>query len=238
MIYRFDAEGNGAVVAEARRDDLEPLLGNHYPASDIPNIARRLYLRNRVRVLADVMFAPVPIVPRPAPEGGVEPDVSLATLRSPSPIHVQYLKNMGVSATLVVSLMVDGRLWGLISCHHYAPREVHFEARAVCELLAEAVATRIAALESFFPRIRKAYLIGEAANEFAATLAGRVDHAIVGTLDKAVEAAARDAEASNLPAAAVLLSPACASFDQYRNFEVRGDAFRKLVLALPGLASR
>ena len=149
MIYRFDAEGNGAVVAEARRDDLEPLLGNHYPASDIPNIARRLYLRNRVRVLADVMFAPVPIVPRPAPEGGVEPDVSLATLRSPSPIHVQYLKNMGVRATLVVSLVVDGLLWGLISCHHDTARVADFGARVVYELLAEAIATRIAALESF-----------------------------------------------------------------------------------------
>ena len=149
MIYRFDAEGNGAVVAEARRDDLEPLLGNHYPASDIPHIARRLYLRNRVRVLADVAFVPVPIIPPRAPEGGGELDLSLATLRSPSPIHVQYLKNMGVRATLVVSLVVDGQLWGLISCHHDTPRVADFGARAVYQLLAEAMASRIAALESF-----------------------------------------------------------------------------------------
>ena len=87
----------------------------------------------------------------------------------------------------------------------------------------------------FFPRIRKAYLIGEAADEFAATLGGGVPHEIAGTLDKALAAAARDAEASAAAEPVVLLSPACASFDQYRNFEVRGDAFRDLVRALPGL---
>jgi UDP-N-acetylmuramoylalanine--D-glutamate ligase len=94
----------------------------------------------------------------------------------------------------------------------------------------------IESLRSFFPRIRKAYLIGEAAAEFAATLADAVPHEIAGTLDKAVGAAARDAAASSAAESIVLLSPACASFDQYRNFEVRGDAFRTLVRTLPGLA--
>jgi UDP-N-acetylmuramoylalanine--D-glutamate ligase len=93
----------------------------------------------------------------------------------------------------------------------------------------------IVSLNGFFPRIRKAYLIGEAAAEFAATLEGRVPYIVTGTLDRAVEAAARDAEASGLAEPVVLLSPACASFDQYRNFEVRGDRFRELVQALPGL---
>lgn len=147
MVYRFDEEGHGAVVSEQRRADLEAFLGNRYPATDIPHIARRLYERNRVRVLVDVHFAPVPLVA--AQESGAPLDMSLCILRASSPIHVQYLKNMGVDATLVVSLMVAGRLWGLISCHHYAARTVPFETRAVCELLAEAVATRIAALESF-----------------------------------------------------------------------------------------
>jgi UDP-N-acetylmuramoylalanine--D-glutamate ligase len=91
-------------------------------------------------------------------------------------------------------------------------------------------------LRSFFPRIRKAYLIGEAAEAFAATLGDATPHEIAGTLDKAVALAARDAARSTAPHPVVLLSPACASFDQYRNFEVRGDAFRTLVLALPGLA--
>jgi UDP-N-acetylmuramoylalanine--D-glutamate ligase len=93
----------------------------------------------------------------------------------------------------------------------------------------------IESLRSFFPRIRKAYLIGEAADEFAATLGSAVAHEITGTLDKAVAAASRDADASVAAEPVVLLSPACASFDQYRNFEVRGDAFRELVKALPGL---
>jgi UDP-N-acetylmuramoylalanine--D-glutamate ligase len=93
----------------------------------------------------------------------------------------------------------------------------------------------IESLRGFFPRIRKAYLIGEAAHEFAATLGVAVPHEITGTLDKAVAAAARDAQASNAHEPVVLLSPACASFDQFRNFEVRGDAFRELVRALPGL---
>ena len=96
----------------------------------------------------------------------------------------------------------------------------------------------IESLRGFFPRIRKAYLIGEAAKEFAATLDGAVPHDIAGTLDKALSAASRDAEASGLPEPVVLLSPACASFDQYRNFEVRGDAFRDLVRALPGVAAK
>jgi len=93
----------------------------------------------------------------------------------------------------------------------------------------------IASLASFFPRIRTAYLIGEAATDFAAELQGRVPHVVVGTLERAVERAAADAEASDVAEPVVLLSPACASFDQYRNFEVRGDKFRELVRALPGL---
>jgi UDP-N-acetylmuramoylalanine--D-glutamate ligase len=93
----------------------------------------------------------------------------------------------------------------------------------------------IASLAGFFPRIRKAYLIGEAATDFAAELQGRVPHIIAGTLERAVELAAADAEASDVAEPVVLLSPACASFDQYRNFEIRGDKFRELVRALPGL---
>ncbi|MFL5253870.1 MAG: GAF domain-containing protein [Rhodopila sp.] len=149
MVYRFDPEGHGEVLSEAKEPQLEAYLGNHYPASDIPQIARRLYERNRVRLLADVEFDPVPLKPQLSPVTGSQLDMSLCVLRSSSPIHVQYLKNMGVRATLVVSLLVGGRLWGLISCHHYVPRFVHFELRAITELLAEAVATRIAALESF-----------------------------------------------------------------------------------------
>ena len=93
----------------------------------------------------------------------------------------------------------------------------------------------IASLAEYFPRIRKAYLIGEAAEEFAATLGAGVPHEISQTLEAAVEHAAHDAEASSLADPVVLLSPACASFDQYRNFEIRGTRFRDLVQALPGV---
>ena len=93
----------------------------------------------------------------------------------------------------------------------------------------------LSTLTGFFPRIRKAYLVGEAAAGFATELEGKVPHVVAGTLDRAVALAARDAEAADVAEPVVLLSPACASFDQFRNFEVRGDAFRDLVLALPGL---
>ena len=149
MVYRFDDKGHGEVFSEQREAGLEAFLGNRYPASDIPQIARRLYIQNRIRVLVDVDYTPVPLTPRRSPLTDRELDMSLCFLRSMSPIHIQYLKNMGVNATLVVSLVVGGKLWGLIACHHYAPRFIHYEVRAVCELLAEAIATRIAALESF-----------------------------------------------------------------------------------------
>lgn len=149
MVYRFDDEGHGEVFSECRKPDLEAFLGNRYPASDIPQMARRLYERTRVRVLVDVGYDPVPLQPRLSPLTGRDLDMSLCFLRSMSPIHLQYLKNMGVAATLVVSLVVGGKLWGLVACHHYETRFIHFESRAVCELLAEAIATRIAALESF-----------------------------------------------------------------------------------------
>lgn len=149
MVYRFDEEGHGEIFSERRRPDLEAFLGNRYPASDIPQIARRLYERNRVRLLVDVNYTPVPMQPRLSPLNGRDLDMSLSCLRSMSPIHQKYLQNMGVGATLVCSLMVCNRLWGLVACHHYEPRFMPFDIRAVCEALAEACAIRIAALESF-----------------------------------------------------------------------------------------
>lgn len=149
MVYRFDDEGHGEVFSERRRQDLEAFLGNRYPASDIPQIARKLYERNRVRLLVDVNYTPVPLQPRLSPLNGRDLDMSLSCLRSMSPIHQKYLQNMGVGATLVCSLMVCNRLWGLVACHHYSPRFIPFDMRAVCEALAEACAIRIAALESF-----------------------------------------------------------------------------------------
>ena len=149
MVYKFDPDGHGKIIAEARDPRLESLLGHHYPASDIPQRARELYLRNRVRVLVDVHYEPVPVLPRLLPGSGQELDMSMCYLRSMSPLHLQYLKNMGVTATLVVSLVREGRLWGLIAAHHYAPRNLRYALRAACDLLAEVIATRIAAIENY-----------------------------------------------------------------------------------------
>ena len=147
MVYRFDPEGHGEVVAEARDAAREPFLGLHYPASDIPQRARDLYVRNRVRVLADLDYVASPVVPRHSPVTGADLDMSLCYLRSMSPLHLQYLRNMGVTATLVASLVREGQLWGLIACHHYSPKRAGYDVRAACELVAEVAATRIPVVE-------------------------------------------------------------------------------------------
>lgn len=149
MFYRFDPEGHGEVVAESKQPYLEPYLGLHYPSTDIPPRARELYLRNRVRVLVDVEYEPVPLVPRLFPPTGADLDMSMCGMRSMSPLHLQYLKNMGVTATLVASLVQDNKLWGLVACHHYSAKPLQYALRAACDLIAEVVATRIAVLENF-----------------------------------------------------------------------------------------
>ncbi|RYY96361.1 MAG: GAF domain-containing protein, partial [Comamonadaceae bacterium] len=149
MVYKFDPDGHGKIIAEARDPRLDSLLGHHYPSSDIPQRARELYLRTRLRVLVDVDYEAAPLVPRRLPGAEEELDMSLCHLRSMSPLHLQYLKNMGVSATLVVSLVREGRLWGLIACHHYSPRNLRFAVRATADLLAEVASTRIAAIENY-----------------------------------------------------------------------------------------
>ncbi len=149
MVYKFDPEGHGKVIAEARDPRLESLLGHHYPASDIPQRARELYLRNRVRVLVDVDYQAAALTPRLVPGLDIELDMSMCTLRSMSPLHLQYLRNMGVTATLVVSLVREGRLWGLVACHHYSTYNIRYAMRAAADLIAELVSTRIAAIENY-----------------------------------------------------------------------------------------
>ena len=149
MVYKFDPEGHGKIISEARDPRLESLLGHHYPASDIPQRARELYVRNRVRVLVDANYMASPLLPALLPLTGQDTDMSLCYLRSMSPLHTQYLKNMGVTATLVVSLVREGRLWGLIAAHHYAPRNLRHAVRTASALLAEVISTRIAAIENY-----------------------------------------------------------------------------------------
>ncbi|MEP9347861.1 HWE histidine kinase domain-containing protein [Xanthobacter sp. KR7-225] len=133
MAYRFDADGAGEVVAEARRGGVDSFLGLNYPASDIPAQARALYLRNTFRVIADVGETPALILPRFDP-GGRPLDLSLSFLRAVSPIHIEYLRNMGVAASLSISILVEGRLWGLFACHHYTPRRPTATERTAAEL--------------------------------------------------------------------------------------------------------
>jgi light-regulated signal transduction histidine kinase (bacteriophytochrome) len=146
MVYRFRHDGAGEVIAESRADDLEPYVGLRYPASDIPPQARALYLRNRLRVIPDVDYAPVPILP-PAREDGAPLDLSQHALRSVSPIHIEYLRNMGVAASMSISIIAGGRLWGLIACHHREPRLVPPVIRAAADLFGLFVSMRVAAAE-------------------------------------------------------------------------------------------
>ncbi|WP_425618001.1 ATP-binding protein [Anatilimnocola sp. NA78] len=135
MVYRFDREWNGEVVAEQLRSDLEPFLGLHYPASDIPQQARELYTRNWLRFITDRDYRPSLITPLSGPETKQPLDLSFSVLRSVSPIHLEYLRNMGVCASMSISIIRGGRLWGLIACHHYSPRYVPYDVRKACELL-------------------------------------------------------------------------------------------------------
>lgn len=146
MVYRFDRTGSGEVVAEAARSGIGSFLNLRYPASDIPVQARRLYIRNLFRVIADIGADPVPIVPRLSAEGAPL-DLSLAVSRAVSPIHVEYLKNMGVGASLSISIVVEGRLWGLFACHHYAPRLPALERRGLAELFAQMFAMKLESRE-------------------------------------------------------------------------------------------
>ncbi|RFB89895.1 two-component system sensor histidine kinase/response regulator [Rhizobium leguminosarum bv. trifolii] len=146
MVYRFDESGSGEVVAEAARAGIGSFLGLHYPASDIPVQARALYLRNLFRIIADVDAVPVPILPEPD-EYGQPLDLSMSVLRSVSPIHIEYLKNMGVGASLSISIVVDGKLWGLFACHHYGPRLPSAESRSTAELFGQMFASRLESRE-------------------------------------------------------------------------------------------
>ncbi|GAB4455495.1 MAG: ATP-binding protein [Armatimonadaceae bacterium] len=144
MIYRFDPDGHGQVIAEVAKEGLDSFLGLHYPASDIPQQARRLYVLNTIRLIADVGYTPVPLAA--APGSGDDPlDMSFCSLRSVSPIHIEYLKNMGVEASMSLSIVEDGKLWGLVACHHYAPRRLPYDVRAACEVLAQMISLQIMA---------------------------------------------------------------------------------------------
>lgn len=136
MVYKFDEDGAGEVIAEKRRSHMEPFLGLRYPASDIPKQARALYLRSVLRLIADVDGPASPVLP-PTDVHGAPLDLSLSVTRAVSPIHLEYLRNMGVAASLSVSIIKGGELWGLFACHHETPRHIDFETRTAIELFGQ-----------------------------------------------------------------------------------------------------
>ncbi|RYY73203.1 MAG: GAF domain-containing protein [Gammaproteobacteria bacterium] len=143
MAYIFRHDDSGDIVAEERRADLDPYLGRRYPASDIPAQARRLYTLNTLRVIPDLTYEPVPLV-------GVEDgplDMSFCILRSVSPVHVEYLRNVGIGASMSVSIIVNGHLWGMIACHHMSARQIPYSIRMACDVLAQIIASTVASIQ-------------------------------------------------------------------------------------------
>jgi len=145
MVYRFDGDWNGEVVAEDKADGLNSFFGLRYPASDIPAQARALYRRNWLRLIVDVGYRPALLVPARNPLSGAPLDLSRSMLRSVSPIHLEYLRNMGVRASMSISLLDRDELWGLIACHHYTGAlRPPYEVRVAAELLGQSISLRLA----------------------------------------------------------------------------------------------
>lgn len=148
LVYKFDATFNGAVVAESRADYLSPFLGHHFPASDIPPQARAIYRYNPVRVIADSQESPVPLVPQHNPETGRPLDLSLGILRAVSPIHQQYLQNMGVGSAVSIAIFSDAGLWGLVSCHSQSPKRMPLSVRESAATITQVASQRLFLLDA------------------------------------------------------------------------------------------
>ncbi|MBP2549522.1 light-regulated signal transduction histidine kinase (bacteriophytochrome) [Neorhizobium galegae] len=146
MIYRFEHDGAGKVVSEYKRRDLESFKGQYFPASDIPKQARTLYLKNTIRIISDASGTRVPVLPE-LDDTAAPLDLSFAHLRSVSPIHCEYLRNMGVAASMSISVIIDGELWGLIACHHYAPKSLAMSQRIAAEMFGEFFSLHLSALK-------------------------------------------------------------------------------------------
>lgn len=143
MLYKFDEDGHGEVIAEEKLDDMEPYLGLHYPESDIPQPARKMFLSNWIRVIPNAHAEPVQLYPTDNPITNQPIDLTLSILRSAYSCHIEYLHNMGVGASLTISLMKDEKLWGLIACHHRTPKYVPYELRKACEFLGRVIFAEI-----------------------------------------------------------------------------------------------
>ncbi|QXI24834.1 GAF domain-containing protein [Pseudomonas iranensis] len=148
LIYRFEEEGHGQVIAEASDPSMEVFNGLFFPASDIPEQARELYRTNWLRIIPNADYQPVPLVPKLRPDTQTPLDLSFATLRSVSPIHCQYMKNMGVLSSMSISLLKGDKLWGLISCGNRQPLHVPHELRMACQTIGQVLSLQISAMET------------------------------------------------------------------------------------------
>jgi chemotaxis family two-component system sensor kinase Cph1 len=147
LAYRFDHDWHGVVISESCEQSLPPFLGLHFPASDIPFQARRLYEINPIRLIVDRFHVPTPIVPLAGPESSDPIDLTSVSLRSVSPIHLEYLANLGVVASMSLSLIVNGKLWGLIACHHRTAHPVSPVIRDTALMIAEVASLRLQSAE-------------------------------------------------------------------------------------------
>ncbi|PMB21774.1 sensor histidine kinase [Fischerella thermalis] len=161
MLYKFDDDGHGSVIAEEKLATMESYLGLHYPESDIPRPARKLFASNWIRIIPDTHAEPVEIFPAINPLSQRRPDLTNSILRSPYSCHIEYLHNMGVGASLTISLIKEGKLWGLIACHHQTPKYVSYEMRKACEFLGRVIFSELAdreETEDYDYRMRLTYV--------------------------------------------------------------------------------
>ena len=150
MLYRFDEEGHGSVIAEKHLPHVSPFLGIRFPNTDIPAQARRLFVKNQTRITVDTHAEQNPLYPILHPETGEPLDLTYSVARGVSPVHIEYLQNMGVRATLSIAVVLDGNLWGLIACHHYEPKFIDFRTRKIIRFFSKIVSGHLslqAALE-------------------------------------------------------------------------------------------
>jgi chemotaxis family two-component system sensor kinase Cph1 len=147
LVYRFDADGHGEVLAERLDSGYDSYAGHRFPASDVPAQARALYVVNHIRLIPNAWYEPVPLLPAAGASDPAGLDLSFAALRSVSPIHLEYMRNMGTAASMSVSIVARGRLWGLISCHDHDARYLPFQTRVACEHLGRLLSLQIQAQE-------------------------------------------------------------------------------------------
>jgi len=174
MVYRFLPDGSGSVIAETAAEERPSYLGLRFPASDIPLQARKLYLTNWLRLIPDARYTPAPIEPALSPKTGRPLDLSHSALRSVSPVHLRYLANMGVRASMSLSIVVGGRLFGLVACHHRAPHFIDIRRRAACELFAQMISFEFQSrLEAETAKLRMRG--GEVQSRLVGAMSGRAE---------------------------------------------------------------